>query len=586
MSEQTSEKLSDPQNKKIFHYNFSFAYSADKYFLQGTPLSERSSVLQKFINTKNDKTKITFDELEKYRSEIYDKQLDHLKSILNKVDNPDYFGLTELIVQMPNGNHAYYNHLEKKLTNTYVFPEGKTNEDYGVAKMLIKLGGLIEDKSEVKSVESEVKSAKYDIFYDNIVHIDFKYGEGVGMLVKKGLVDNYLEWDGSTRGVDAKLIDINEKRLHFWSTDSGYALDNKNLFKNQTGGFDYGRPFIMTAGLYNKTLRIFSNFHGPNLSNLWYSEKLNEDKKPINAEQLKNIDNDELKEKIYKTIKNSIEESINKGLKKSNLSNDAINKCEIYFTCDSNDSTGSLLEMILKDGINVNLPDNNQFTVTFNYDQITNVGKEENENTEGKEENENTKGLGKYKNIRTCCANCDSINDGRDITSGCSLPAPIYYANNDNTKTDDITIHYVENKINKVTYDNRTDTFTIDKSIVLNENFINPANYGYNGDYSLYGTSNNPPPMKMTIYEGFVDEDHTIPSTEKKTPLSDHQGIMSEPSHDATKDPTTEAPAEGGKRRRTRRKNKNKNAKKTNKKGKSKKYRKKGRKTRKIRRRK
>ena len=582
------------QNKKIFHYNFSFAYSADKYLLQGTPLSERSSVLQKFINNTN---KITFDDLETYRSEIYEKQLNHLKSILTN-GNPDYFGLTELTVQMPNGNHAYSNHLTKKLTDNY-FPEGKINEDYGVAKMLKKLGGLIEDKSEVKSVESEVKSVesgvKYDIFYDNIVHINFKFGEGVGMLVKKGLVDNYLEWKGSTRGVEAKLTDKNvEKNLHFWSTDSGYALDGKNLFRGPTGGSDYGRPFIMTAGLKNNTLRIFSNFHGPNLSNLWYSKDLGEDHKPINTKQLKNINNNELKNDIYTTIKKSIEESINKGLENSNLSNvGAINNCEIYFTCDSNDSTGSLLEMILKNGIEVKLKINeakdneakdneaneNSFKVKFNYDQINNLGKEE-----------NTKGLGKYKKILTCCANCDSIETGRDIRTTCSKPNPIYCTNDKLNDDEHFKLHYNNGTVNQIQYtgenkniDENIETYKTedDKTISPDPNFIDPANYGYNGDYSLYGTSDtsdtSPPLMKMTIYEGFVD-DHTIPNTEKNTPLSDHQGIMSEPS--------TATPTKGGKRRRTRRKNKNKNAKKTNKKGKSKKYRKKGRKTRKIRRRK
>ena len=581
MSDQTSEKLSDPQNKKIFHYNFSFAYSADKYFLQGTPLSERSSVLQKFINTKIDEKDITFDNLELYRSEIYEKQLEHLKSILTG-DNPDYFGLTELIVQMPKENHAYSNHLTKKLTDNYVFPVGKKNEDYGVAKMLIKLDGLIEDKSEVKSVETGEKPPKYDIFYDNILHKQFKFGEGVGMLVKKDLVDKYLEWDSGTRGVKIELSDNdndNDKKLHFWSTDSGYALDGKNLFKGPTGGSDYGRPFIMTAGLKKKSLRIFSNFHGPNLSNLWYTE------------QLKNINDGNLKNEIYKTIKNSIEESINKGLENSNLSQlpnvDNINNCEIYFTCDSNDSTGSLLEMILNDGINVKLKINEEketlFNVKFNYD-INNLGKEENE------ENENTKGLGKYKNIRTCCANCDSIENGRDIKTNCSTPNPIY-GNNDNLNDENhFKLHYNNGTVNQIKYTREDSKKNIEENIETyndgngntispDSNFINPANYGYNGDYSLYGTSNNPPLMKMTIYEGFVDKDHTIPDTEIETPLSDHQGIMSEPSIELS-------PAEGGKRRRTRRKNKNKNAKKTNKKGKSKKYRKKGRKTRKIRRRK
>ena len=539
---------------KIAHYNFSWPLNADEALLdENARLSESASILQKaklFGIVDSDTTEST-EKLTDFRKKTYDQQLNFLKDIL-KDENILMFGLTEISIRESPSSHAYFTDNLANVNRSTVKPPIDEVEriNYGVSKMINYLNteptndaqgppseDLVTDISVVdgnvytgNSIAGQIK-AKYCIMYDNILHKDFAYGEGIGLIVQKDLVDKFFNWNTNSRGLLEKSnnrysVENANQKLNFWSTDCGYTLENKGLFKDKSkdgsegNGLDLGRPFIMTAGTKNDNiLRIFVNFHGVNIFNL-YTETTGKDGKPV-YRQLKQLeDTDDGNKTIngcIEKIKNSIVDSINEGLKKivNKEIGKEVDKCQIFLTCDSNDSRKGVYEKITGEGFAIQFDDksfdksfNKSFNVKFNYDETPPLA---------------------------CCANHDSLEKTK---------RKLKYANDDE---DFNGVGFLNDRKFKIDKSKKIITASNDPANdIYPSEFINPNFYGYTGDYAMFGESvaseseaseseASESEKKLSVekeddrfnYSEYTKNADVDGSDIKKIPLSDHQYIVS-----------------------------------------------------------
>ena len=471
----------------IAHYNFSWPLSMDNGPLNGTPLSESAAILQKAKNLGYIEGETTEDTetLEKFRADFYGKQLEQLKIELDR--NILMFGLTELSVRdnTKKSGHAVFT--SSTLTGTGMSTnmiDENNYEEFGIGKMLKNLGNQITDRSVVGSVSDK----QYDIMYDNVVHASFGFGEGIGLIIRKDLVDSYFTWKSKSRGFFDKITNAvpeNENDIHFWSSDCGYSTDQLNLYKTVKGDLDLGRPFIMTAGMKGNILRIFVNFHGVNILNLYTDADADAGKRQLKV--LLKDKNDTAYKKAIEAVKLSIVKLIDSGLEKvqNNIISKDITQCQLFLTCDSNDAKNDLFKAIIKDGIQLT-------KLPFNYNHIKFKYNED-------------------EHVYTCCANADSLNEGKQ---------KLFTKLEDNLPEKDF------NGVGKLTgrnFSNGIITSQTDND-EYPADFINPLHYGYTGDRALFGTTFANPSNEM-LQMLREDDKFIFENNGDKVPLSDHQYV-------------------------------------------------------------
>ena len=490
-------------NGIIAHYNFSWPLSMDRVPLKNTPLSESAAILQKAHDLKkltleNNKTKDD-EYLDVFRSELYDQQLTQLKSELSD-RNILMFGLTELSVRdrPEKSGHAVFTDETLKgtgMSENIITPD-ENYDKFGIGKMLNILSDQVTDRSILSDqVTDRSKSAvvpektekKYDIMYDNIIHKDWGYGEGIGLIIKSDLVDKYFTWESNSRGFIKKKPTVKvgkQDNLNFWSSDCGYSTEGMGLYKTDDANkkdLDLGRPFIMTAGMKDNVLRIFVNFHGINILNLFTDIKENGKRKQLKALSENNTE-------AYAGAINSVKESITKlideglGHISTPIPSNKVTECQLFLTCDSNDAKNDVFKDVIENGITLqNLPKLHK-TIRFPYDP--------------------------NHTVHACCANADSIQNGN---KNINTLGKFHEREFDNG--------IIKSEINK----------TYDTSIKYPDSgFTNPENYEYSGDKALFGTSFTLPKKedgKAIKHSMKIEETKFCYNNDKNIPLSDHQYV-------------------------------------------------------------
>jgi hypothetical protein len=405
---------------------------------------------------------------------------------------------------------------------------GDDNNNYGILRRIGKLG--LNDIS-VKPIDP---SKPYSVVYDQIINPTIPTGpggEGIGIAFKTTLVDTLLEWNQSTHPVRQRLVTNNygilglnkdgtefngslneDKNVHYYSDDMGdtvcYDANRTQIYYNATGtAADLGRPIIMTAGVKDKTLQIFVALHGPNVFNMTFeSNETNKEGKKI-KKQIKEVLNDSNEYATYKTqvdnifialyaslgkfIQKGLESATN-GLNKPNSILNDITTVNLFLGGDANDPRGQLLESIIKDGISLNINTNIDNTIKFNY----NLGERR------KAENGDVSQYG-YKNLLSCCGNNDSILQNENPEYSRNRPGP-------NGKPP-----------------NGTGPIILARVDYYPKDFYKPENFGYNGDYVLFGCSTNP-----VNYMLMLDDKNDLQyyNKDKKIIASDHLPVISSPS--------------------------------------------------------
>jgi hypothetical protein len=330
------------------------------------------------------------------------------------------------------------------------------NTEFGILR---RIGNL---KLNDISVEQMDASKPYSVVYDQVINPtlqDGPGGEGIGIAFKTSLVDTMLVWNQSVHPVRQRLLNngynilggadftksLNEdKNVHYYSDDMGDVVcydESRNLkYYNGTGAAaDLGRPIIMTAGVKGQTLQIFVALHGPNIFNMKFNtSELGADGNPVQKQLKEVVDNTDYDKQVinmFDSIGESIGRFINAGLNsatnKDVLSGvDAVN---LFVGGDANDPRSQLLQSIMIKGIQVKI--NNNFKTTFDIKFGYFFGND-------------------FGKLYSCCANADSIKEsaGRNIMMKAVGP------------------------IESIRDSNYPDKF------------YKPENFGYNGDYALFGS--------------------------------------------------------------------------------------------------
>ncbi len=461
----------------------------------------------------------TMDALRFGMSRINTKYLTYL------LDNDiDFVALIEQVVHAGKNNHANYDeflNIPLDLTNE--------NHDYGLLNRLGEMSHLVEDVDElVEDVDELVedvdeplrinrsKKYKYACVYDTIVNCQGQnlaisptrssVAEGISIIYRKKIFGNnpvMATWDKKSNASVQKLKTLNpdafermvDRDVHYYSDDSGMSLcypngipakteDNETKpleFVTQRGKADGGRPIIMTAGVNTDTnsLIILVAVHGPNIPNLYK----NGDDLKDEQNQLKNRFDEEI-DRLFDKVRTSISKFINDGIKAikpaSNVKDQNIKKVEVYFGGDLNDARGLILKRLLRKPAeqNESASDNFGLELSFDYGEskhfkqnvtfsgYSSLETDENINNVKDSKNENTQG--RYKSLYSCCANGDSL------TGDKRYDRTINKLNKQGNGTFDMVHLYKFSKFS---------------TNMTNLDFIDPANFGYNGDYALYGTT-------------------------------------------------------------------------------------------------
>ena len=369
--------------------------------------------------------------------------------------------------------------------------------------------------------------------------------EGISIIYRKEIFGNnpvMATWKKKSSASVQKLQTLNpeafekivDRDVHYYSDDSGMSLcypkgipanqDEENTttpleFVTQRGKADGGRPIIMTAGVNTDTnsLIILVAVHGPNIPNLYK----NGDDLDNRQNQLKNRFDEEI-DRLFDKVRISISKFINDGIKaidpNSKVKNQNIKNVEVYFGGDLNDARGLILKRLLhKPNKSVTSSDatavKNEKTESINQEVVESNGgpnpADESNSTEqnkpasddfglklsfgfGSTENARfekivtfssysdlekdvnaptdakTDTQGRYKSLYSCCANGDSLTGEKRYDA----------ANKDLNKQG----NGVFDMVHLYEFSKFSDNMT-------NLEFIDPKNFGYNGDYALYGTT-------------------------------------------------------------------------------------------------
>ena len=513
---------------KLVSYNTS--YVNDCHPSQFNPfMSESSSILAKAIKIYNSKHKespitLTYDnDLNKNLSTDYNNLVSdsdigvYLKILRLKMslrntaylnnllkNDVDFISLIEQINHVGPDNHSYCDtFLNNKLDLK------NENEQFGILYRLKQMPS-VEDIDEPS--RNNEQFYKYACVYDTIVNCQGQMpnkpqnlssvAEGISIIYKKSIFGKnpiLAVWGKKSSGSIKKLKLLNEdefnkitdRDVHYYSDDSGLSIcydktvdfetdlkTQKDKLKFVTGREtpDGGRPIIMTAGFNNdtKSLIILVAIHGPNIPNLFAKgTDLND---PIN--QLKNrfdIEIDALFDQVRTSISEFIDNGINEIKNKSEFTK--IENVEVYLGGDFNDSRGLILKsLISKKALNEEDNINKTFglSLTFELDgykakpvlfsgyqdltKLDNI----NEPTDAIKQTQ-----GMYKSLYSCCSNGDSLNAEK--------------------RTDG---EILNKQGNGVFDENHLLNFSTFSPNMKNLEFVDPHNFGYNGDYALYGTNN------------------------------------------------------------------------------------------------
>jgi hypothetical protein len=395
----------------------------------------------------------------------------------------------------------------------------------------------------------DTTKTKYNLVYDNVANPDINAGEGIAIIYKAELVTKHLEWKYNENpayknienAIKSKPIDkqtginsddalnkLSTKKIfsdpaHFYSDDLGpYVCKDENgkvIYKKSNGLIDNGRPFIMTGGIDStgKILNLFIAVHGPNVMNLFIQREhlvsltrsLTKPGKvglpiptgdPISLKELDSKILSTIFEKVHKSIEKCIQDGVTAVTNQDVLT--GITKVQLFLGGDFNDTRGLILEKLLSKPIEIlGKP------VSFKY-------KLESRDTTVDVKSDNKKTEAGYPSLISGCANTDSLKGSVRKIENVSL-GPVGVTPNDITKG----IYPLDEKTNGVyTYkqqdifkpptkkdkDGKTDIPDDTKSsnpvnqlierieyIKKNypDDFINPKNFGYNGDYALFGSN-------------------------------------------------------------------------------------------------
>jgi hypothetical protein len=452
-------------------------------------------------------------QLTKFRLGLADASTKYIKG---KLENDyDFIALIEQSMHVPATNHAYYKcKNEMDLTQVNPIENNETNEDYGILKRLNALGNNDIEITDIDEItDGNLKkygsgSKKYTVVYDNILNTPIVAGEGIAIIYKSDLVKTPFKWNqqenpnnkhviaGSTdtkaskemkEASEFETTKLKSKRtISYYSDDLGRYLchdsSGKLRYVKKDGTADYGRPIIITGGMKDNKMVLFVAVHGPNIMNLYKfvdGTKAEKNNKEIyttgTLDEKKELDN------FYTTFIGTIAKIINDAVEKITEPNPIplIEKIELFLGGDFNDPTGQLLESLLQDGITITVkgsPDKS-FTITFNY------------NIKPKEKEGGLQGT--YKNLLSCCANADSLK--------------LKTKNGEKLQNVDATSFGL---LQPMSTDSAKFITRINEIKGYPIGFDIPDNFGYNGDYALFGISSPVYTMKL----GYASPDDIEPS--------------------------------------------------------------------------
>ena len=562
---------------KLFHYNMSWVNQChdtqiefkdmenisddNEKTVNNVFLSENNAIMQKAIDIEKSSTTPTYSDITNkngtnfkiLRRNFFNKQIEVLKQTIT---DKDFLSLVELLIHVPNTNHANYDHCiynSKKYDLTTIQENQKKkadlddadfsfkNEDYGVLKMInaLKLYDIDENNNK--------EGTTHTIVYDNVINTGLDpnnrflhlrpFGEGIGIVFKNDLFDTQFIWNQKDNPVVKEIIKkyetidenkIGDKKVHYYSNDLGPEFCGNNYITPR-GTPDSGRSFIMTAGLKHmpdnkKKLIILISFHGPNILNLVPTESNLKKNFGINVEneeeyykkskyQLKMLidNNPSVQQKLISDLKEMILDQIYNGI--ASINTDEIHECEhceIMLGCDANDANGEFLTM-LKGGFELN--NEKMGKVKLNNSKVSfNISNSK---------NDSTKNVGKYEDLYTCCANTDSLIYGN---------RKLVYKDADDKDQNMTSTGDLKEK----RYDYVTNNYPSE--------FTKHQKFGYNGDYVVYGTTI--PNDKNYSIQKYIDDKNNDKFNYEGVMSSDHLAVFSElvrPKPNSTSDLTTKS---------------------------------------------
>jgi hypothetical protein len=442
-------------------------------------LSESASIVAKanemgkIVNVNGVKTFIDEEKpnLNGLRMALADTATTYINSKMAK--GADFIALIEQMIHVPKGSHANYDafgnaKIGKEPPNKQDI--GDNNNNFGILRRINTLG--------LNDASVDGLKPGYNVVYDMIENYTLPTGggEGIGIAFKYDLMDTILEWNKTDQPVVQKLnngsiiptqnVITYAAPVHYYSDDLGQVLcfdeNGKQIYYNAGGkAADLGRPIIMTAGVKGTdTLNILVAAHGPNIYNLKF-DTIDENGNPV-QKQIKDVlyrvkdAKSNITSKDYTTEVNTLFETVRKSISRFITTglNSVVNKgalssvttVNVFFGGDMNDPRGQLLESILINGFEIQIGDK-PYSVKFNYT----LGNRKVASTI----DESQYG---YEQLLSCCANTDSVKSTND------------------TKSRKPTLGAVG-----PIKPERIDNYPVD--------FHKPENFGYNGDYALFGST-------------------------------------------------------------------------------------------------
>ncbi len=494
-------------NYKLMSYNTSWVLDCSSNQFNGA-LSESAAIMAKMKYMKNYES---YEDM--YKNPNYRNELDEFRfSLANKATNYiktvgingafdgingafDFIALIEQSMHVPKSDHANYDDV---ITNKFYI--GENTENFGFSKRLKDLGLS--------------GSSTFTVVYDNVINWAFKAAEGIAIVYKTSLVSSAFKWNFAENPAlrNDKKLAKNFENVNFYSDDLGPYIcyddpksANKNLIYSKVNGVaDEGRPIILTGGILSEndknTLNLFVAAHGANILNLFVYDPSEE---KLQTKSVKKLEPDTLTN-LFQKLGSAITSFIQNGLDataKVKIIPD-IEKVNLFLGGDFNDAWGFILTGLMANGITLKINEK-PFTVKFNYPKLKQRG---------------TFGNGAGYDLLSCCANADSIKTPNTAVK--NLLGPIV----GNSEEDYITM--------------------AERMESYGDDFIKHENFGCNGDYALFGSTND-----TTTYDLRVDN-HPLQQIEKTKGdyviASDHLPVISMPTTVATN-------TKGGKHKRTKR---------------------------------
>ena len=433
--------------------------------------------------------------LDTFRMRMADHSTIYLSKIIKNSQSVDFIALIEQSVHVPKTNHANYDSI---LLNQFDLTEKNVkNMDYGILKRIKNLGlHDIDSQNLDESNLDEPKKYEYACVYDNVVSnyaiVNGKaaVSEGIAIVFKKSLFDVQMKWTNTN---SAHLKELSrtyrlekdeEKEISYYSADSGPAICTEANLVTVRGTPDGGRPIIMTAGYTSgesMTLHIFVAIHGPNIPQLLPKDKYDlemskpEKERNFTKHQLKNVYDttvyDTTVDELFIKVANSITKFINEGLSKSNTIIDKPTKVLLYLGGDFNDPRGLILKTLMEKPIIIDCTINNvelKIPVSFKNHKAYLSNKINEQVTPATTQ-------ARYTNLQSCCANADSLKVNNVDILKTRNPFGAFNGRFDIVNTDDNLVKFLENFFMKP----------------YPKGFTDPENYGYNGDYALFGDSSD-----------------------------------------------------------------------------------------------